>query len=315
MEISPFRIKFEYIKGIKNTLADTMSRLLRIDPDLEQPPEPEGYEFGCFAFDKLPAITVELLETEEPQLTKESLKLFKFGDLKTRIRDEQFKDDYCRRITELLLANKVSDYKFCIENGLLHRYIEIDKQKHKVVVLPDTLIEPILHMAHDDLGHNGTNRTYKLLKKHVFWKGMKPMIQRYIRICQACRARNIQVVKYPQMHFETAAMPMQFISMDLIGPFSPPTTQGNVYALTVICMLTGYVFCIPIPNKETETVIRAYMNHVYYPYGGSIRILSDNGTEFKNAKFEEVAKRLGVQHKIYTAPYTPTIKWKNRRFS
>ena len=27
IEISPFRITFEYIKGIKNTLADTMSRL------------------------------------------------------------------------------------------------------------------------------------------------------------------------------------------------------------------------------------------------------------------------------------------------
>ena len=32
VEISPYRIKFEYIKGIKNTLADTMSRLIQIDP-------------------------------------------------------------------------------------------------------------------------------------------------------------------------------------------------------------------------------------------------------------------------------------------
>ena len=29
VEISPFRIHFEYIKGIKNTLADTMSRLIK----------------------------------------------------------------------------------------------------------------------------------------------------------------------------------------------------------------------------------------------------------------------------------------------
>ena len=31
--ISPFRITFEYIKGIKNTLADMMSRWISIDPD------------------------------------------------------------------------------------------------------------------------------------------------------------------------------------------------------------------------------------------------------------------------------------------
>ena len=34
VEISPFKITFEYIKGIKNTLADTMSRLVALDPDI-----------------------------------------------------------------------------------------------------------------------------------------------------------------------------------------------------------------------------------------------------------------------------------------
>ena len=46
VEISPYRIHFEYVKGIKNTLADTMSRLIQIDPEAKLNPEPEGYEFG-----------------------------------------------------------------------------------------------------------------------------------------------------------------------------------------------------------------------------------------------------------------------------
>ena len=33
VETSPYKIQFEYIKGIKNTLADTMSRLMQIDPE------------------------------------------------------------------------------------------------------------------------------------------------------------------------------------------------------------------------------------------------------------------------------------------
>ena len=52
-------------------------------------------------------------------------------------------------------------------------------------------------------------------------------------------------------------------------------------------MFTGYTFCIPIPNKKAETVLKAYMNHVYCKYGGSFKILSDNGTEFKNKLMEE----------------------------
>ena len=36
IKISPFHITFKYIKGIKNTLADTMSRLINIDPQIQQ---------------------------------------------------------------------------------------------------------------------------------------------------------------------------------------------------------------------------------------------------------------------------------------
>ena len=63
IEISPFRIKFEYIKGIKNTLADTMSRLIEIDPQTQSEPEPEGYEFGYYTFDQLPTLEVNDIQT------------------------------------------------------------------------------------------------------------------------------------------------------------------------------------------------------------------------------------------------------------
>ena len=34
-------------------------------------------------------------------------------------------------------------------------------------------------------------------------------------------------------------------------------------------------------------------------------MLSDNGTEFKNKVFEQVAKDLGLEYKLYTPPYHP----------
>ena len=70
-------------------------------------------------------------------------------------------------------------------------------------------------------------------------------------------------------------------------------------------MFTGYTFCIPIPNKKAETVLKAYMNHVYCKYGGSFKILSDNGTEFKEKLMEEVSRELGVEYKVYSPPYRP----------
>ena len=50
---SPLKIKFEYMKGIKDTLADTVCRLINIDPNIQLDPEPEGLEFGYYGFDSL----------------------------------------------------------------------------------------------------------------------------------------------------------------------------------------------------------------------------------------------------------------------
>ena len=65
IEILPFHITFEYIKGIKNTLADTMGRLINIDPQIQQESEPEGYEFGYYTFDILPAMEVSNIKTPQ----------------------------------------------------------------------------------------------------------------------------------------------------------------------------------------------------------------------------------------------------------
>ena len=46
VSIKDYQLKFEYIKGVKNTLADTMSHLVLLDPDVALPLEPDGQQFG-----------------------------------------------------------------------------------------------------------------------------------------------------------------------------------------------------------------------------------------------------------------------------
>ena len=65
IEISPFCITFKYIKGIKNTLAHTMSRLIDIDQQVQPESELTGYEFGYYTFDTLPTLEVSNVETSQ----------------------------------------------------------------------------------------------------------------------------------------------------------------------------------------------------------------------------------------------------------
>ena len=53
-EIESFNINFVYIPGKNNVLADTLSRIIDKDPDVEQQPELKDHEFGKYCFEMLP---------------------------------------------------------------------------------------------------------------------------------------------------------------------------------------------------------------------------------------------------------------------
>ena len=99
--------------------------------------------------------------------------------------------------------------------------------------------------------------------------------------------------------------PMEFISIDLISEFHPPSAKGNRYALTAICMLTEYTFCIPPKNKTAEEIVTAWRNHITFLFSVCRKMLMDNSTEFKNDLFSRLAEQLGVERKIYSPPCRP----------
>ena len=65
MELEAFNIQLDYIKGSSNILADTLSRLIVIDPDTSLTPEGQGYEFGYAIFTEFPEIKTNTYEVNE----------------------------------------------------------------------------------------------------------------------------------------------------------------------------------------------------------------------------------------------------------
>ena len=64
-------------------------------------------------------------------------------------------------------------------------------------------------------------------------------------------------------------------------------------------LLTNYIFLVPIPDKQAETVIKAYAENIYSEAGGSI--LSDRGSEFTAQTFKQVVEELGLKQ-VFTSP-------------
>ena len=117
-------------------------------------------------------------------------------------------------------------------------------------------------------------------------------VENHTKTCYQCQRRNRQVVKYAILHFDVATFPMQFLSMDLIGEFYSPTSRKHCYALTVICMLTGYVFCIPLNTKTVEEVIQAYIDNIYSRFGGSLKYSVMMGLSLKTKCLNKYPKNL-----------------------
>ena len=172
VEISPCKIQFEYIKGIKNTLADTMSRLVQINPEAKLCPEQEGYEFGYYAFEDMELIKCEVQEIEITQpsdpifLPQEEIRLPLSNE---KLQALQAEDKFCKDINNKLQQEQLqSGTPYYIEKGILKRFVEEGKQKFEVVVLPQVLSNAALQLAHEGLGHNGSPRTYALLKRYYY---------------------------------------------------------------------------------------------------------------------------------------------------
>ena len=220
----------------------------------------------------------------------------------------QSQDNKCTTLIRMLKNGKLDPVAYSLQEGVLYRRVVEGGQSFQAIYVPRTpesLIQAILQAAHDESGHNGFPRTYSAIRRLYYWKGIKEDVLQHCRNCYTCQLHKTAAVKFEAKHFKPSLKPMDFIAMDLIGEFHPPSSQGNRYALTGVCMLTGFTWCIPIMSKKATDVARAYMQHVYSILGGSTKILTDNGTEFKNEVFREVLQKLGTEKLIHSPPYRP----------
>ena len=240
---------------------------------------------------------VEITEHEDLREIKLPLKPKQLQQL-------QKNDTYCRDVAKKLHKDIELQKIFIKEEGVLYRLWIEDGRTFKCILVPQVLQDFMIILAHDYSGHNGSRRTYNCLKRQYYWPGIQKQVFRHCKKCKECVLQNQGQPEKSFGHFDSPDLPMEFICMDLVGPIHPPSSRGNKYVLMVIDMLTGFTIAVPIKNKNAETICDAYRDNIYCVFGGSSRMLTDNGSEFKNKEMQEVCDTLGLKH-IFSPVYTP----------
>ena len=177
VELETFNIKYEHISGIKNMLADTLSRIIKVDPDVQSEREKEGYKFGYSCFEELPP--VEVFEVEE-RIAKE-VKLQPNLDIEipemectlpvptVKLCELQLKDELCQKKARQVNTNTDTSRSYYIDrDGVLRKILEDNEEVFQTTVLPRILIDPYLQFSRSQRVPKGlsVNKTIVLLEQH-----------------------------------------------------------------------------------------------------------------------------------------------------
>ena len=91
--------------------------------------------------------------------------------------DLQSTDELCIRINKQMQSQgKKALHPYYLEGKVLKKYVYDNKQHFKTTVAPRPIVRTLLRLGHDELGHNGSTRTYALLRRNYYWKGMKAKV-------------------------------------------------------------------------------------------------------------------------------------------
>ena len=157
MELEAFNIQFDYIKGSNNILADTLSRLIAIDPDTPTTPEEPGYEFGYAIFEEFPKVQTKTYEVNEvivgtdteiikndPEL-QNSLQCIQNLIAPQRLKKLQQQDSNIEILKRKLQNNRLDkEYYSLDENELLTRKVIDGGHEFRAIYLPSVLIFQVL---------------------------------------------------------------------------------------------------------------------------------------------------------------------------
>ena len=203
-EIESFNINFVHISGKANVLADTLSRLIDTDPDLKQQPELEGHEFGKYCFKALPKargsvthikISGDMADVCEIQITYDNPENSELS-VELPLDDKKFTSlqENHLKIRELRDKVKEGAYNqfYFVNDNMLFRSIVDNGHKFEARVIPELLRDVVLHLGHNQSGHNRYQRTYAAIKRLYYWKDTRAQVLRYCKNCKVCVVQKVK---------------------------------------------------------------------------------------------------------------------------
>uniref|UniRef100_A0A8C5PTE8 Gypsy retrotransposon integrase-like protein 1 n=1 Tax=Leptobrachium leishanense TaxID=445787 RepID=A0A8C5PTE8_9ANUR len=168
--------------------------------------------------------------------------------------------------------------------------------------LPTKHRESVLRSLHDEHGHLGAERTFKLVRDRFYWPCMRAEVESYCHSCLRCIQRKTLPTRTAPMSHLQSQGPMDLVCIDFLCLEPDASGQGNI--LIVTDHFTRYAQAFSTKDQRAPTVAKVLMEKFFVHYGLPRRIHSDQGRDSESRLVGQLLELLGIQ-KTRTTPYHP----------
>src|SRR6266540_3785455 len=160
-------------------------------------------------------------------------------------------------------------------------------------------------------------RNLAKLQKGEHILGLTNVIFEKDKVCGVYQARKQVGVPHPPKNIVSTTRPLEMLRMDLFGPVAYISIGGNKYDFIIVDDYSSFTWVFFLQDEsEVQETFKKFAKRAQNEFEVKIkRIISVNGTEFKNTSIEEFLDEEGIKHE-FLAPYTPqqngVVERKNR---
>ncbi|CAB0035442.1 unnamed protein product [Trichogramma brassicae] len=189
-------------------------------------------------------------------------------------------------------------------------YFDQRQDKWKLSVPKD--VKPrVLHDFHDAAGHPGEDETYRAIRNRFYWPNIRKNVRNHVKLCRICACGKKSKTSNADIRPHQPNEPWNSIAVDFMGPY-PITARRKRFILVVTDLFSRWTEAFPMATSDTQKVIHIMEDEVFSRWGYPQSILSDNGPQFRSAKWQEACDKW--QAKLHTtAIYSPRANPTERR--